>query len=148
MKKTLIPAVVIVSAIVLLALLRGTVVHKKLISHWPGRINELVAWVDRKSLSGGLKEHRSGFGSYVFIGSYDIDIDFDPGRYGLREGAAARVEVDESNQPMAVVFFDASYCGIAIATRAAASPKQAFIHLPSDIRITSSRVGTFCIKRD
>ncbi len=148
MKKTLIVVAIIVTAIAVSVMLRGTLTNKLIVANWPSRIDELVDWVDSKSLSGGLKKAKNDLGSYSFVGDYDIDIDFDRSRYGLRRGAAARVVADDNHKPLSVVFIDSSHCGIAIALRVGKNSKETFGNMPSDLRLSSSRVGTFCIKRD
>ncbi len=148
MKKVIAVLVVIAVSIFLFVMLRGTLVHKLIVVNRSDRIAELVAWVDKKARSGDLMKEKEGLGSFFFVGNYDVDIDFARGRYGLGEGAVARVVVDEARKPLSVVFIDGTYCGIAIALHAGKSSEEAFGNMPSDLRLSSSRVGTFCVERD
>lgn len=148
MKKVIAVLVVIVAAIVLFVMLRGTLVHKLIVVNRSARIAELVAWVDKKAMSGDLMKEKDGLGSFFFVGNHDVDIDFERDRYGLRDGAVARVVLDETRKPLSVVFIDGTYCGIAIALRAGKSTEEAFGNMPSDLRLSSPRVGTFCVERD
>lgn len=148
MKKIIVVLVFIIAAIFFFLILRGTLIHKLIVVNRPARIAELVAWVDKKAISGDLMKEKDGLGSFFFVGNHDVYIDFERARYGLEEGAVARVVVDETHKPLSVVFIDGTYCGIAIALHAGKSPEEAFGNMPSDLRLISSRVGTFCVERD
>lgn len=148
MRKIISALCLIIVTILLLAMLRGTMAHKLLVVSMPSRSAELVAWVDRKAISGDLMNEKDGLGSFFFVGNHDVDIDFERARYGLGEGAVARVVVDAARKPLSVVVIDGTYCGIAIALCAGKSTEQAFGNIPSDLRLSSPRVGTFCVERD
>lgn len=148
MKKLIISASVIGALVVLFFFLKGSFLHKEIVVACPSRIGELVEWVDKKSRSGQLRIAKDDFGSYVFVGNYDVDIDFDRDRYGLKSGATARVVLDKDGVEKSVVFLDNSYCGIAVAIREGKDVEGTFGNMPTPFRRKSPRVGTFCVERD
>lgn len=148
MKKFLLLMVIIIVVFSSLLVLRRTVVHKFVVANWPNRADELIAWVDKKSLSGDLYKPKDEFGSYLFVGNYDVDVDFDWHRYGFNDGVAARVVLDENHKPKSVVFVDGSLCGIVIALHAKSGVEAAFGKMPLDLHVSSPRVATFCVERD
>lgn len=144
--------VAIMAAVVLAASLHQSwqepSARKSLYARWESRSNELERWVDRKVQSGAINTPNGEIGSFLYVGGYDIDIDFDPARYGLDGSAAARVVLDRGRSHVSVVFMDNSGCAIAVAVAQNDDIARRFGHMASDLSVISPRIATFCVERD
>lgn len=122
--------------------------RKSLYARWVSRSTELEAWVDRVAESGAINTPKDEIGSFLYVGSYDIGIDFERARYGLDESAAARVVLDEGRSPVSVVFIDNSRCAIVVALAGKEGASDRFGRIPAELNVVSPRIATFCVERD
>ena len=98
--------------------------------------------------SGAINTPKDEIGSFLYVGSYDIGIDFERARYGLDESAAARVVLDEGRSPVSVVFIDNSHCAIVVALAGKEDASDRFGQIPAELNVVSPRIATFCVERD